>query len=462
MDNAGNCNTTADHMVIEVPTFRGRLARGRCFLHILQLVAKMIISFFFKQPRRKKAIKANKNSVKRTTSLSADSLEPDETDEFVLCEADPSADAEDLELAEVIHEPEDDAPPTAQDVHDGKVTSTIRQATIAEMCLDGVYIDPAEEKDALKLFPKVAGLAKKVHDSRVIHAEFQRIVADPGTGLPTDSNVTELARRNATRWGSEYQCLQTRRIIGKAVDKLIQNPNLKLGGYAFNKRQGKLALELETLLEVIDIPSQMFQSKNRPLITEVLPYMDDLDYMLNNITEAHDLCDTTRVAACAGLRVLRKYFALLDECEAYRIAIVMCPDRKLQWFRGRKWDDAQIADLRSLVVRRFNESYKTVGPTASNPSMSIPPTSTAESLSGRFSRRPGVSNNSTTSEADNIHTYLDSPLSMPSGTVIQYWNERLTPPPGSTVIATPDLARFGLSFCSCPGKLSFQACLHIC
>ncbi|KAK7041092.1 hypothetical protein R3P38DRAFT_2512431 [Favolaschia claudopus] len=249
MDNAGNCNTTAVCLPKYISTFRGTLARGRCFTHIIQLVAKAVISFFFKQAKRKKVVKSKKGSAKRTTAPSAP-VENDEVEEVVLWEDDPSADAEDLAMAAEIHEPTDDAAPTGQDIHDANVTNTIRSVAIQNMRALGVVISAAEEKDALKIFPKVAGLAKKVHDSRPIHTEFAAIINNPATGLSTDSNTTELARRNATRWGSEYQCLRTRHILEPAVDILIADKNLKLSAYAFNTRQKTLATELETILEV--------------------------------------------------------------------------------------------------------------------------------------------------------------------------------------------------------------------
>ncbi|KAJ7939913.1 hypothetical protein B0H13DRAFT_1850112 [Mycena leptocephala] len=107
--------------------------------------------------------------------------------------------ADDLAMADEIHEPDDDVAPTRQDLHDAKVTNT------------------------------VAGLAKKVYDSRPIHTEFSEIIANPETGLSRESNTTELARRNATRWGSEYNCLQLtshRPLITKAV-YLVVNPSTK-------------------------------------------------------------------------------------------------------------------------------------------------------------------------------------------------------------------------------------------
>ncbi|KAK7034395.1 hypothetical protein R3P38DRAFT_3185246 [Favolaschia claudopus] len=386
MDNAGNCNTTATCLVRHIPTFRGMLARGRCFTHIIQLVAKAVISFFFKQAKRKKTVKAKTGSVKRSTAVTAP-IESDDVEEVILWEDYPSADAEDLALAAEIHEPEDDTAPTGQDLHDAKVTNTIRDVAIRDMRAGGIVISAVEEKDALKL-----------------------------------------------------------------------------GSYKFTARQKTLAVELETILEVLDGPTKLFQSQNRPLIVDVIPEMEDLDYMLRSINESSDLSNVTRVAAYAGLLVLRKYYALLDDCEAYRIAIVMCPDRKLQWFRERGWKDDQISEIRSLVIRRFTESYKTSAsatPAATSPSDTISTSSTSKKsrLSDRF-RRPTVSFDNTTSESDNIHTYLDAPSTEPTSGVIEYWNSRLTST-NPSIPATPDLARFGLSFCSCPeAQLSFDSCIR--
>ncbi|KAK6992292.1 putative AC transposase [Favolaschia claudopus] len=426
MDNAGNCNTTATSLVKYIREFA------------------VIMSFVFKQAKRKKTVKAKKGSAKRTTAPTAP-VDDDAVEELVVWDDDPSADADDLAMAAEIYEPEDDTAPTAQELYDGKVSNAVRAIAIRDMAARGVTISAAEEKDALKLFPK--------EDFRPIHTEFMAIINNPATKLSTDHNTTELARRNATRWGSEYNCLRTRRILVPAVDALIADKNLKLGAYKFTGLQKTLALELETVLEALEGPIKHFQNKNRPLIVDVIPEMEDLDFILEAISGASDQANVTRVAAYAGLLVLRKYYALLDDCEAYRIAIVMCPDRKLQWFRERGWDDGKIAGLRSLVVRRFTESYKsstssTQTTPASQINASTSSTRTQFPLSGRF-HRPTVAFNPATSEADNIHTYLDSPLCEPTSSVIEYWNSRLKPA-NSSIVATPDLARFGLSFCSCP------------
>jgi hypothetical protein len=69
MDNAGNNDVLARYLPTLIPSFRGMAARGRCFPHIINLLAKVcvteiytildstsiqiFISFFFRQPKKK-------------------------------------------------------------------------------------------------------------------------------------------------------------------------------------------------------------------------------------------------------------------------------------------------------------------------------------------------------------------------------------------------------------------------
>ncbi|KAG2113622.1 uncharacterized protein F5147DRAFT_571231, partial [Suillus discolor] len=44
MDNASNCDTTADHLQRLIPNFRGQASRLRCFPHTVNLIAKVPLS----------------------------------------------------------------------------------------------------------------------------------------------------------------------------------------------------------------------------------------------------------------------------------------------------------------------------------------------------------------------------------------------------------------------------------
>lgn len=53
MDNASNCDSAADHMQKLIPSFQGKASRSRCFPHTVNLIAKALLSFFYRQPKWK-------------------------------------------------------------------------------------------------------------------------------------------------------------------------------------------------------------------------------------------------------------------------------------------------------------------------------------------------------------------------------------------------------------------------
>lgn len=82
-----------------------------------------------------------------------------------------------------------------------------------------------------------------------------------------------------------------------------------------------------------------------------------------------------RIAAEAALLLLKKYSILTGEAEMYYIAmgtllsdrssicltpveLVMCHDRKLQWFAENGFDEATISKIRGMVVDTFNSRYR--------------------------------------------------------------------------------------------------------
>ncbi|KAK7442969.1 hypothetical protein VKT23_015913 [Stygiomarasmius scandens] len=168
---------------------------------------------------------------------------PYESFEVVLAKGDVGVDAEDIEIAEVLGPDGENSNVSnpAHKAHDTAVSKSIRDIAIQEMRLKGVIISDHENKDALKVFPKVAGLAKKVHDSGTVGTAFEKAVdSDPGIM----SQFTALAQRNATRWGSEWRCLQTYQELWPAVNKVLADKDLKLTSYKLNTAQERMIKEL--------------------------------------------------------------------------------------------------------------------------------------------------------------------------------------------------------------------------
>ncbi|KAJ7085559.1 hypothetical protein C8R44DRAFT_651155 [Mycena epipterygia] len=124
----------------------------------------MLISFFFKQYKRKeKAIKIGRGTKRKQGTQSSVETAPirPEADELEL----------DEQLEQTVIENENEAPvDTGEQAHDDKVIRTTRKTAIAQMRAQGIVITEEENKSALALFPKVAGLARRVHDTPVLKA----------------------------------------------------------------------------------------------------------------------------------------------------------------------------------------------------------------------------------------------------------------------------------------------------
>ncbi|KAJ7448484.1 hypothetical protein FB451DRAFT_971263, partial [Mycena latifolia] len=62
-----------------------------------------------------------------------------------------------------------------------------------------------------------------------------------------------LARRCASQWNSEYDCLHTTLILQQLVRKLVTDKNLTLKAYKLSEKQWTLATDLRDLLDVSTI-----------------------------------------------------------------------------------------------------------------------------------------------------------------------------------------------------------------
>ncbi|KAF8873412.1 hypothetical protein CPB84DRAFT_1690769, partial [Gymnopilus junonius] len=77
-----------------------------------------------------------------------------------------------------------------QVVHDEEVVKSLRQTAIHTMASRGVTMTLAEEKEALKLFPAVSGLAHHVHDNDAIRWKFQDLI-EAATDLETNKKALD-------------------------------------------------------------------------------------------------------------------------------------------------------------------------------------------------------------------------------------------------------------------------------
>ncbi|KAG2036217.1 hypothetical protein BDR03DRAFT_466694 [Suillus americanus] len=106
-----------------------------------------------------------------------------------------------------------------------------------------------------------------------------------------------------------------------------------LRDYALTTAQWKLAEHLVPVLELFNDLTNVCSRAEVPLICDVVPMLESLEHSLDRVYNATEEPAVIRIAAKAALQIVGKYYALTDDDEVYRIAIVMCPDKKNQVVR---------------------------------------------------------------------------------------------------------------------------------
>ncbi|KAF5349173.1 hypothetical protein D9756_009353 [Leucocoprinus leucothites] len=144
MDNAVNCDKLAVHLPTYIPTFCGPKMHVQCIAHILNLIAKAFMSFFFKKLAKKT------NAILKDRALVVEERET-ELDDVVAEEMDEN---DDILVDDDGHRAFNYA--TAHSLHD---------QAILLMQNEGVTVSAHELQMAQQIMPQVARLACQINDS---------------------------------------------------------------------------------------------------------------------------------------------------------------------------------------------------------------------------------------------------------------------------------------------------------
>ncbi|KAF8225191.1 hypothetical protein L208DRAFT_1506867 [Tricholoma matsutake] len=215
MDNAGNNDALARYLPTLIPSFQAMAACGCCFPHIINLLAKIFISFFFWQPKKKV-----KNSEAANGMLKSDDFFKSHT---VAAIADD--DDSDDELAVHGEGIENDSAAVlddGRDIHDTAIVKTTCGQAIEMMRKKGISIDPVEEKMALQLFPH----------------KFDILVTND---KDLSGNKDTLDRQVPTQWNSDLTCLDAHLYFRSPVEQLTGAAINKLQAYRLSEDQWDLA-----------------------------------------------------------------------------------------------------------------------------------------------------------------------------------------------------------------------------
>ncbi|KAJ7719489.1 hypothetical protein B0H16DRAFT_1336582, partial [Mycena metata] len=196
----------------------------------------------------------------------------------------------------------------------------------------------------------VAVLARRVHDSPTLQEKFEKLVK---ANSAESGQKVALDRRVPIRWNSDLACLASHVHFSCPVKQLTQD---NLEEYALTPEQW-VCLPCAQLLpdyrQVFEDVTQLFSQAEVPLVYQVILMLEALEDELANMWGDADSPDIICIAAIAALAVIGKYYALSDDTEVYQIAIIMCPDQKLEWFKTNPdWHPADHLEADRIVRTR--------------------------------------------------------------------------------------------------------------
>ncbi|KAH9912441.1 uncharacterized protein B0H18DRAFT_824236, partial [Fomitopsis serialis] len=110
-------------------------------------------------------------------------------------------------------------------------------------------------------------------------------------------------------------------------------------------KEWKIATQLRDVLQVFYQATQFFsrEGDEAPALTDVIPSMDIIDQRLATDSINRDLDPAVRVAVGMAKQTINRYYSKSDESAAYRIAMILDPRYKLQYFHDHDWTDEWIA-----------------------------------------------------------------------------------------------------------------------
>ncbi|TFY82246.1 hypothetical protein EWM64_g1767 [Hericium alpestre] len=412
-------------------------------LHRFGLEQKAFLSFFHEKPTRKKAPKVSKGSRRRknkrgktqqslaaavsTTSVQEDSIDMDI--DIPIEDVDLDNTATSTLLADEGNGEEDgDDVDSAKIAHDEAAVKTISGQAVQLAAEDGITMTNDERSDALGLFPKVAGLARKVHDSPTLQERFEKCVSNDALPVHGDGN------NNDTNGREDFACLAAHVRFQDPVRVLTADRRNNLKAYALSAEQWELAEHLADVLLIFQNITDLFSRAEVPLIHEVIPMLEELEHVLDKVYEDFTLPNVIRIAARAALIMVGKYYALSDDNEVYRIAMAMCPDKKTVWFdKNLDWRPEDREEVKRLLHLRWQESYQdhSAAPRAAPTTKEKQAKPERTLKRSRWALPPVDLSSSSEPDPDSMDAYLSTPLVSSveikaAGGYLQYWDQQRT------------------------------------
>ncbi|PBK66621.1 hypothetical protein ARMSODRAFT_854438, partial [Armillaria solidipes] len=116
--------------------------------------------------------------------------------------------------------------------------------------------------------------------------------------------------------------------------------------------------QLEPMLIMLFLVSEHISKSKFPLIHQVIPLFDSLINKFEDFISNEDLFPGVRAAAICGQTIICKYYSKMDDLIMYRMAMMMHPAYKMEYFQEKEWEPEWIDKCYNIVWSVWKQHYK--------------------------------------------------------------------------------------------------------
>ncbi|TFK60803.1 hypothetical protein BDN72DRAFT_778950, partial [Pluteus cervinus] len=114
-----------------------------------------------------------------------------------------------------------------------------------------------------------------------------------------------------------------------------------------SEAEWEVAQELHGQLKILQ-DATLYFSRGTPNLATVIPAIDLIDETFTNAIRDANVNLAIRSAIILAKKTLNKYYSLSDQSAVYRIAMILHPRHKLEYFRNAGWEDAWVVEAERL------------------------------------------------------------------------------------------------------------------